>query len=172
MAESSPNGMSLDDVSTSTPNTKNQFISYEGEEKEFVVKFLFRPSPKANINVAKSHYDTLHVIMKVFPEIEIFNNYGQSKKAFKKLMSYNDYLRNFKLHYSKGNELKQRNPIYVAIHRFRSRISLLEDPRCRLAHSEPGGTSPVRKGFPHDPRHHSTLFTDDPHTSAPFAPIA
>ena len=126
MAESSPNGMSLDDVSTSTPNTKNQFISYEGEEKEFVVKFLFRPSPKANINVAKSHYDTLHVIMKVFPEIEIFNNYGQSKKAFKKLMSYNDYLRNFKLHYSKGNELKQRNPIYVAIHRFRSRISLSE----------------------------------------------
>ena len=49
---------------------------------------------------------------------------------------------------------------------------VLEDPRCRLAHSEPGGTSPVRKGFPHDPRHHLTLFTDDPHTSAPFAPIA
>ena len=49
---------------------------------------------------------------------------------------------------------------------------LLENPLCRLAHSEPGGTSPVRKGFPHDPRHQWTLFTDDPHTSAPFAPIA
>ena len=126
MVEESPKGMALDDMSTSTPNTKNQHISYEEEEKEYAVKFLFRPPQKSNTNVARAHYEILQVIMEVFPEIKIFNNYGQSKKAFKRLLSYNDYLRHLKLHYSKGNLIKKRFLIYIAIHRICSLIPISE----------------------------------------------
>ena len=119
MVEESPNGMDLDDVSTSTPTAANQEpVKYEGEEKDYVVKFAFRPEDDENAEIANTHYKTLQIIMKVFPEVEIYNNYGQSKKAFRKLLSHNDYHRNFKLHFSKGNRKKSRSPMYVALAEF------------------------------------------------------
>ena len=113
-----------DDASTGTQTIDNQAIPYEGEEKEYTLKFLFRPKASKNTNVAKNHYAILQAMLQVFPEIILYNNHGEvlNPKKLKTILNYNDYLRNFNLNFSKGNAEKNRAPIYIVVHRIRSRI--------------------------------------------------
>ena len=118
-----------DDASQSTEiTTVYHPIPYEGEEKEYTIKFVFRPEEDQNGNVAKLHYDTLYTISQVYPEVKIFDNRGSklNRKKLEALKTYSAYLRHFDLHYSKGNESKKRKPMYIVIHRFQSKVSISE----------------------------------------------
>ena len=118
-----------DDASQSTEiTTVYRPIPYEGEEKEYTIKFVFRPEEDQNRNVAKLHYDTLYTISQVYPEVKIFDNRGSklNRKKLEALKTYSAYLRHFDLHYSKGNESKKRKPMYIVIHRFQSKVSISE----------------------------------------------
>ena len=48
------------------------------------------------------------------------------KKRLDSIKNYNEYKRSFNLHYSKGNKIKHRTPIYIVIHRITSKIPIGE----------------------------------------------
>ena len=124
-----PNENNTDDASAATATTTNQPIAYEGEEKEYNIKFMFRPKDdKQSTEVARYHYAILQTIAKVYPEVKIYDNRGTrlSRKKIESLQSYTAYLRHYDLHYSKGNRNKSRTPIYMVVHRILSRIALSE----------------------------------------------
>jgi hypothetical protein len=117
-----------DDISVNTVEAKNLIIVNSGERKEYVVKFLFRPTNESgNSEVARTHFNILKTIYDNYPdETTIFDNYGSTMKEFKNPKTYDQYLRHFKLQYVKGNKYKNRNPIYLAFHRLQSTVPISE----------------------------------------------
>ena len=115
------NNNNEDDASAATEaTTVYQPIPYEGDEKEYTIKFVFRPNQSENFQIARLHYDILFIISQVYPEVKIFNNRGAklNRKTLESMKAYTSYLRHFDLHYSKGNPNKKRDAMYVVIHRF------------------------------------------------------
>ena len=117
-----------DDISVATATTENrQQISYKGETKEYVLKFLFRPKGNsANTEVAKTHFAVLQAMKDIYPEIEVYDNFGGKMKSFPKLQSYEAYLRHFKLQFVKANDKKSQSSIYLAFHRIMSPVPISE----------------------------------------------
>jgi hypothetical protein len=117
-----------DDISVNTVEARNSIIVNAGERQEYVIKFLFRPSDDSNNSeVARTHFTILKTINDIYPdETTIFDNYGATMKEFPTPKSYDQYLRHFKLQYVKGNQGKNRNPIYLAFHRLHSTIPISE----------------------------------------------
>ena len=117
MAEATETPMQLpedDEISINTSAVDNPVITNTGEEKEYVVKFLFRPKSNAtNTAVAKTHYAILQAIREFFPETKVFDNYGMEMKKFSSMKSYDEYLRYFKLQFVKANEQKCHESIYL-----------------------------------------------------------
>ena len=113
-------------------------IPYEGDEKEYTIKFVFSPDDDTNKSIALLHYDILYSISQVFPEVKIFDNKGAklNRKKLESFKAVSVYLRHFDLHYSKGNEKKQRKPMYIVIHRFQSKISISEIRRHESVHEK------------------------------------
>ena len=113
-------------------------IPYEGEEKEYTIKFVFSPDDDKNKSIALLHYNILYSISQVFPEVKIYDNRGTklNKKKLESFTAVSAYLRHFDLHYSKGNEKKGRKPMYIVIHRFLSKISISEIRRHDSVHEK------------------------------------
>ena len=120
--DSSTKDQEMDEASCNTTDVDNKKVYYEGEEKEYVVKFIFRPDKNENTKVASTHFSVLQVIRQVYPEITIFNNHGRKVKDLNTLKNYNDYARNYELHFMKGNDKNQRDPLYLIFHRIHSRV--------------------------------------------------
>ena len=106
-----------DDVSISTVIAENRFITSPDKVKEYVVKFLFRPDSRSNnTEVAKTHYDILCCITPLYPEAQVFDNFGKTMKEFHLLKTFDAYIRHFKLQFVKANPNKKRNAIYLTLH--------------------------------------------------------
>ena len=116
----------LDDASQHTDTADNRKVFYEGEEREYVVKFVFRPKKSESAKVANTHFSILHVMRQVYPEVKIFDNQGRAIKDMERLKNYTDYARHFNLQYFKGNDKKFRSPMYLVFHRLRSRVPISE----------------------------------------------
>ena len=114
-----------DDISVNTVPAENGIINNVREPEEYVVKFLFRPKNASNNSqVAKTHYSILSAITQFSPDTKIYDNYGVTMKKLVALKSYDEYLRHFNLKFVKGNEDKNRGPIYLVHHRIISTVSL------------------------------------------------
>lgn len=120
---------SFDDISIATATINNTLHDDTDTVREYVVKFLFRPSDdKTNTHVAKMHYTILRAMTQIYADsnLKIFDNFGKPIDSFPTLKSYEEYLRHFKLHYVKGNATKNRKPIYLVFHRIHSPVPLSE----------------------------------------------
>ena len=118
---------STDNVSVSVVMAGNCFITSHDEVKEYVVKFLFHPdSSSNNTEVAQTHYNILRGITHLYPEVQVFDNFGKTMKEFPLLKTFDAYLRHFKLQFVKANPNKKRNAIYLTFHRIRSSVSISE----------------------------------------------
>ena len=117
-----------DNDSVATAEGNNRTIANKGERKEYVVKFLFRPTNEnKSSEIALTHYKILKTINEIYPdETTIYDNFGQTIKEFKPPKSYDEYLRHFSLQYVKGNESRKRKPIYMAFHRLLSTVPISE----------------------------------------------
>ncbi|KAL7574196.1 hypothetical protein ACA910_014871 [Epithemia clementina (nom. ined.)] len=116
-----------DDRSESTNVIINRTIDQRGEVKEYVVKFLFKPTASGkNTEVASTHFAVLQAIQEIYPETTIFDNFGNTLSKIQALKSYDAYLRHFKLQYVKPNETKKRGAIYMCFHRIRSSVPISE----------------------------------------------
>ena len=116
---------STDNVSVSMVMAENCFITSHDEVKEYVVKFLFRPdSSSNNTEVVQTHYNILHCITHLYPEVQVFDNFGKTMKEFPLLKTFDAYLRHFKLQFVKANPNKKRNAIYLTFHHIRSSVSI------------------------------------------------
>jgi hypothetical protein len=117
-----------DDDSVATAVTGSKIIKNQGETKEYVVKFLFRPKKNgSNTEVARTHYSILDTIINTYPTgVTIFDNYGQRLRDFSTIKSYDSYLRHFQLQYAKPTIIKNRGTIYISHHRFHSSINISE----------------------------------------------
>lgn len=129
MMKSSSTPVNDDEISIATVAADNCSTTTRTETKEYVVKFLFRPSnDNTNAHVAKTHYTILRAISQIYSDtpLTIFDNFGRTMASFPALKSYDAYMRHFKLHYVKGNETKRRKPIYLVYHRIHSSVPLSE----------------------------------------------
>ena len=116
-----------DDVSVSTSMADNCFLTSHDEVKEYVVKFLFQPNTSNHITeVVKTHYNILCCITHLYPEAQVFDNFGKTMKEFPLLKTIDAYLCHFKLQFVKANPNKKRNAIYFSFHRIRSSVSIRE----------------------------------------------
>ena len=116
-----------DDVSISMTIAENRFLTSHDEVKEYVVKFLFQLNTSShNTKVAQTHYNILRRITHLYPEAQVFDNFGTTMKEFPLLKTFDAYLRHFKLQFVKANPNKKRNAIYLSFHRIRSSISISE----------------------------------------------
>ena len=116
-----------DDVSASTTMAENRFLTSHDKVKEYVVKFLFRPNTSShNTEVAQTHYNILCCITHLYPEAQVFDNFGKTMKEFPLLKTFDAYLRHFKLQFVKANPNKKRNAVYLSFHRIRSSVSISE----------------------------------------------
>ena len=116
-----------DDVSISMAMAENCFLTSHDEVKEYVVKFLFQPNTSShNTEVAQTHYNILHCITHLYPEAQVFDNFGKTMKEFPLLKTFDAYQRHFKLQFVKANPNKKRNAIYLTFHRIQSSISISE----------------------------------------------
>ena len=116
-----------DNVSISMTMVENCFLTSHNKVKENVVKFLFWPNTSShNTEVAQTHYNILRCITYLYPEAQVFDNFGKTMKEFPFLKTSNAYLRHFKLQFVKANPNKNRNDIYLTFYRIRSSISISE----------------------------------------------
>ena len=114
-----------DDVSVSMAMAENRFLTLHDEVKEYVVKFLFRLNTRSNnTKVAQTHCNILCSITHLYPEAQVFDNFGKTMKEFPLLKTFDAYLCHFKLQFVKANPNKNRNAIYLTFHRIRSSISI------------------------------------------------
>ena len=113
-----------EDVSVSTTMAENNFLTSHDEVKEYVVKFLFWPNTSShNTEVAQINYNILCCITHLYPEAQVFGNFGKTMKEFPLLKTFDAYLHHFKLQFVKANPNKKRNAIYLSFHRIHSSIS-------------------------------------------------
>ena len=116
-----------DDVMVTTTMAVNRFLTSHDEVKEYVVKFLFRPNTSShNAKVAQTHYNILCCITHLYPEAQVFHNFGKTMTEFTLLKTFNAYLRHFKLKFVKANPNKKCNAIYLSFHRICSSVSISE----------------------------------------------
>jgi hypothetical protein len=117
-----------DEDSVATVPTGIKTINNNSEVKEYVIKFLFRPSSaNGNADVARTHYAILQQIHKNFPdETVIFDNYGNKLHSFASPTSFIAYLRHFSMQYAKPNLAKKRNGVYMVHHRIHSSVPISE----------------------------------------------
>ena len=116
-----------DDAIVSTVMAENHFITSPDEVKDYVVKFMFRPdSSSNNTEVAQTHYDILHCITHLYPEAQVFNNFGKTMKEFPLLKTFDAYLCHFKLQFVKANPNKKHNAIFLTFHHIQSSVSISE----------------------------------------------
>ena len=114
-----------DNVSVSTTMAENRFPPLHDEVKEYVVKFLFRLNTSShNTEVAQTHYNILRCITHLYPEAQVFHNFGKTMKEFPLLKTFDTYLHHFKLQFVKANPKKKCNAIYLSFHRIRSSVSI------------------------------------------------
>ena len=117
----------INDVSISTIMAENYFLTSHDEVKEYVVKFLFRPNTSShNTEVVQTHYNILHCITHLYPEAQVFHNFGKTMKEFSLLKTFDAYLCHFKLQFVKANPNKKCNAIYLTFHRIRLSVSISE----------------------------------------------
>ena len=70
-----------DDVSISMAMAETCFLTLHDEVKEYVVKFLFQPNTSShNTEVVQTHYKILHCITHLYPEAQVFDNFGKTMK--------------------------------------------------------------------------------------------
>ena len=106
-----------DDVSISTAMAENCFLTSHDEVKEYVVRFLFQPNTSSNnTEVVQTHNKILCCITHLYPEAQVFDNYGKTMKEFPLLKTFDAYLRHFKLQFVKANPNNKRNAIYLTFH--------------------------------------------------------
>ena len=118
--------LAMDESSTDTASAHNHYVKkYVGDEKEYVVKFVFRPK-KNDTKVSSTHFAVLQVIRRVYPEVKIFNNNGGVITDLNRLLVLNDYVRHYNTQFLKGNEEKDQLPMYIVYHRLHSRIPISE----------------------------------------------
>ena len=116
---------STDNVSISTTMSENCFLTLHDEVKEYVVKFLFQPNTSShNTEVAQTHYIILCFITHLYPEAQVFDNFGKTMKEFPLLKTFDAYLCHFKLQFVKANPNKKRNAICLTFHRIRSSVPI------------------------------------------------
>ena len=114
-----------DDVSVSMAMAENRFLTSHDEVKEYVVKFLFWPNTSSHsTEVAQTHYNILRCITHLYPEPQMFDNFGKTMKEFPRLKTFDAYLRHFKLQFVKANPNKKCNAIYLTFHWIRSSASI------------------------------------------------
>ena len=102
-------GDPTDDVSVSTAMAENHVITSPNEVKEYAVKFLFRPdSSSNNTERAQTHYNILHCITHLYPEAQVFDNFGKTMKESPLLITFDAYFRHFKLQFVKANPHKKK----------------------------------------------------------------
>ena len=90
-----------------------------------MVKFLFHPDSSRNITeVAQTHYNILHCITHLYPEAQVFDNFGKTIKEFPLLKTFDAYLHHFKLQFVKANPNKKSNAICLTFHHIRSSVSI------------------------------------------------
>ena len=113
------------DVSVSTTMAENCFLTSHDEVKDDVVKLLFRPNTSShNTKVAQTHYNILCCMTHLYPEAQVFDNFGKTLKEFPLLKTFVAYLCHFKLQFGKANPNKKCNAIYLSFHRICSSISI------------------------------------------------
>ena len=116
-----------DNVSISMTMAENSFLTSYDEVKEYVVKFLFWPNTSSqNTEVVQTHYNILRCITHLYPEAQVFDNFGKTMKAFPLLKAFDAYLHHIKLQFVKANPNKKCNAIYLSFHRIRLSISISE----------------------------------------------
>ena len=114
-------------VSVSTTMAENRFLTSHDEVKEYVVKFLFCPNTSShNTEVVQTHYNILRCITHLYPEAQVFDNFGKTMKEFPLLKAFDAYLHHIKLQFVKANPNKKCNAIYLSFHRIRLSISISE----------------------------------------------
>ena len=119
-----------DDVGVSTAMAENRFLTLHDKVKEYVVKFLFRLNTSSNnTEVAQTHYNILRCITHLYPEAQVFDNFGKTMKEFPLLKTFDAYLHHFKLQFVKANPNKKHNAIYLTFHHIRSSVSISEIPK-------------------------------------------
>ena len=118
-----------DDISTTTTHNNNRTIEPTGEEKEYVVRFVFTPKKENHSDVAKTHFALLKNIQEIYTTIRIFDNNGDVILDFNKMKSYDAYLRHFKLKHSKSNPKKNRQQMYLCFHRIISDVPISQIKR-------------------------------------------
>ena len=119
-----------DDISIATETTDNRPPRGTRENREYVVKITFKPkTASAAGEVAKSHFTLLRAMHDNFTDsVSIFDNQGKPLKDLKTPKTVDAYLRHFQMHFVKENKEKKRGPMYYAIHRVYSKVSIGENP--------------------------------------------
>ena len=70
-------------VSVSTAMAENCFLTSHDEVKEYVVKFMFWPNTSSqNTELVQTHYNILRCITHLYPEAQVFDNFGKTMKEF------------------------------------------------------------------------------------------
>ena len=116
-----------DNVSVSMAMAENHFLTSHDEVKEYVVKFLFHLTTSSNnTEVAQTHHNILRCITHLYPEAQVFDNFGETMKEFPLLKTFDAYLHHFKLQFVKANPNKKCNAIYLTFHHIRSSVSTSE----------------------------------------------
>ena len=116
-----------DNVSISIAMAENHFLTSHDEVKEYVVKFLFRLNTSSNnTEVAQTHYNILRCITHLYPEAQVFDNFGENMKEFPLLKTFDAYLHHFKLQFVKANPNTKCKAIYLMFHHIQSSISISE----------------------------------------------
>jgi hypothetical protein len=93
--------------------------------QDYVVKFSFKISPKqqhARFHIAKCHSEFLQALTSL--QAQVFNNNGVLMPGSFAPASMSDYETHFKLHFSPGNIVQKRGPLYTVFHRIKSTMTL------------------------------------------------
>ena len=115
-----------DDISVNTVTIDNLVIEPRKELKESTLKWRFSPKKDKSDEVARTHFNALKKIKRLFPEVQIFNNHGDELKEFASTLNYSGYLRHFKLQYVKDYPKKRRKAMYLVYHRIISPVPIGE----------------------------------------------
>ena len=76
--------------------------------------------------LAQTHYNILRCITHLYPEAQVFDNFGKTMKEFPLLKTFDAYLCHFKLRFVKANPNKKCNVIYLSFHSICSSVSISE----------------------------------------------
>ena len=99
------------DVSISMTLAEKHFLTSHDEVKEYVVKFFSQLNTSShNIEMVHTHYNILCCITHLYPDTQVFDNFGKTMKEFPLIKTFDAYLRHFKLQFIKANPNKKAMP--------------------------------------------------------------